>query len=126
MGRHHLQGARALSAGGAGVTPFLAILRQLDEQGHLDGNALWFSNKKSEDVFLADELRARLGDSLELILTEEKGPNFGRIDRERLADGVGDPGQYYYICGPDEMVSELAEDLKSLDVPEDHIVTEDL
>ncbi len=113
-------------AGGAGVTPFLAILRQLDEQGELDGNALWFSNKKSEDIFLADELRARLGDNLELILTEEKGPNFGRIDRDRLADGVGDPGQYYYICGPDEMVSELAEDLKSLDVPEDHIVTEDL
>ena len=50
-------------AGGAGVTPFLAILRKLDEQGELDGNALWFSNKKSEDVFLADELRARLGDN---------------------------------------------------------------
>ncbi len=50
-------------AGGAGVTPFLAILRKLDEQGELDGNALWFSNKKSEDIFLADELRARLGDN---------------------------------------------------------------
>ncbi len=44
-------------AGGAGITSFLAILRNLYGSGKIDGNALWFSNKTDEDVFLEDELR---------------------------------------------------------------------
>jgi len=41
----------------------------------LDENALWFSNKKQEDIFLEDDLRDLLGDRLRLFLTDESEEN---------------------------------------------------
>src|SRR5437588_2583015 len=39
-------------AGGAGITPFIAILRHLHKYGELDGNILFFSNRTDEDIIL--------------------------------------------------------------------------
>jgi len=38
--------------GGAGITPFIAILRLLQKERRSDGNRLFFSNKTSCDVIL--------------------------------------------------------------------------
>ena len=43
-------------AGGAGITPFIAILRQLHKDGKLGKNKLFFSNKTSNDIIIRDEL----------------------------------------------------------------------
>jgi len=37
-------------AGGAGVTPFIAILRSLYRKNETTGNTLFFSNKTAEDI----------------------------------------------------------------------------
>lgn len=48
-------------AGGAGVAPFIAILRQLRKDGKLSGHSLIFSNKTSKDIILESELKEMLG-----------------------------------------------------------------
>src|ERR1700755_536056 len=41
-------------AGGAGITPFLAILRQLYKNGKIEDKILFFSNKTDEDINLTN------------------------------------------------------------------------
>src|SRR5882757_6815475 len=48
-------------AGGAGITPFIAILRQLHQDNKIKGNQLFFSNKTSDDIILKEELDEILG-----------------------------------------------------------------
>ena len=45
-------------AGGAGITPFIAILRWLNKNKKLEGNMLFYSNKTDRDIILEDELTA--------------------------------------------------------------------
>lgn len=78
------QGPGIFLAGGAGITPFLAILRNLDQAGEIDGNALWFSNQADKDIFLEEELRHMLGDRLRLLVTQQRSTQheYGRIDKD--------------------------------------------
>ena len=48
-------------AGGAGITPFIAILRQLHKEKRLQNNTLFFSNKTAKDIILETELSSMLG-----------------------------------------------------------------
>jgi ferredoxin-NADP reductase len=127
-GAIEFKGAGLFLAGGAGVTPFIAILRMLHRDGKIAGNALWFSNKTDEDVFLEDELRELLGDHLKLLVSEKPSERYehARMDKEYLKRQVNNLDQYFYICGPDKMVTELSEDLREMGVADDKIVTEDL
>ena len=52
------KGKGTFIAGGAGVTPFIAILRMLRERGELSGHRLIFANKREEDIILRDEFDA--------------------------------------------------------------------
>src|SRR5450432_1435588 len=56
-------------AGGAGITPFLAILRQLNKEGKIGRNELFFSNKTARDIILQEELDRMLGPNAHYILT---------------------------------------------------------
>src|ERR1017187_4578028 len=58
-------------AGGAGITPFIAILRQLYKDNKIGGNELFFSNKKEEDIIRHAELDKILGNKAHYILTQE-------------------------------------------------------
>ncbi len=60
-------------AGGAGVTPFIAIFRYLYKEGKVNGNKLIFSNKTSKDIILRDEFSKMLGENFINILTQERG-----------------------------------------------------
>ena len=55
------QGPGVFLAGGAGITPFMAILRERARAADLDGNTLIFSNKTPADVICEKELRHYLG-----------------------------------------------------------------
>lgn len=115
-------------AGGAGITPFLAILRKLKKEHAIAGNSLWFSNKWDEDIFLEDELKEMLGEKLKLLVTEEASTQHerGRIDRKYLETQVTNLDQYFYICGPDKMVKELSGTLQELGAKKEKVITEDL
>lgn len=114
-------------AGGAGITPFLSILRAHRDSGELDECELWFSNTAAGDVFLEDELRSLVGDRLSLIFTDhEADPKAdGPIDHAYLETNISNYKQYFYICGPDQMVEDLSEALGSLGISESRIVIED-
>jgi len=96
------QGPGVFIAGGAGITPFLAILRELARKGELDGQTLMFSNKTPRDVICEKELRHLLGERCILLCTGAAAPGYEhrRVDRAFLEERIGDFKQRFYVCGP--------------------------
>lgn len=105
-------------AGGAGVTPFIAIFRQLQKDKRLGNNRLIFSNRTHRDIILKDEFAAMLGDNFINTLTQENIPGYDhhRVDEEYLKEKVRDFNQQFYLCGPDAMVKEVQIALQKLGV----------
>lgn len=113
-------------AGGAGITPFLAILRQLHAEGNIDGNRLFFSNKTKPDIILEEELKDILRDQAVFTLTRENHSEYGHghIDVDLLKKHHVNFNKYFYVCGTPKMTEKLVEDLKKEGVSEDRIVYE--
>lgn len=113
-------------AGGAGITPFIAIFRQLHLQKKIGANQLFFSNKTSDDIILEEELVEMLGDNVHFILTKEKDTIYesGRVDKDYLFKYVKDFSKPFYICGPDKMVEEISAVLKELGADPESVVFE--
>src|SRR3954469_23931735 len=59
-------------AGGAGITPFIAILRQLNKDNQITGNTLFFSNKTAADIIYEEELKEILGRNAINVLSREQ------------------------------------------------------
>src|SRR5579871_5692447 len=75
------KGEGCFIAGGAGITPFIAILRQLYKDNRIAGNKLIFSNKTEQDIIYKDELRKMLGDNFINVVTDDKtSKNYGFVD----------------------------------------------
>lgn len=113
-------------AGGAGVTPFIAIIRYLDEQKKLTGHKLIFSNKTSEDIILEQEFSDLLKDNFINILTREKSDKYfnGHIDESFLKQHISNFNQSFYICGPKSFVESVQKMLSSLGADTDSVVIE--
>ena len=120
------KGPGTFIAGGAGVTPFIAILRQLARDGRLAGNTLLFSNKTVRDIILRHEFKAMPGLRFVFTLTDEPDPTLEhrRIDQAFLQDRVADFGQRFYVCGPKQMVEDLKAHLQALGARADAVVFE--
>lgn len=120
------KGPGCFLAGGAGLTPFIAILRQLQKDNVLAGNTLFFSNKKEEDIIYRDELDNMQGLQVHYILTREQQPGFlhQQIDEAFLKREVHNFSQPFYVCGPDKMVSDLTQCLQALGASPDAVVFE--
>jgi len=126
FGAIHYKGEGVFIAGGAGVTPFIAIFRDLHEKGKLGNNKLLFSNRTTKDIILKDEFEQMLGDNFINTITEENTSEYDheKIDEDYLAKKVVDFDKYFYICGPDPMVEAIHKDLLNLGVKEEKIVVE--
>ena len=121
------RGPGCFLAGGAGITPFLAIFRQLHKDHQAGGNTLFFSNKTVPDIIEHEELLTILGTCVIFLLSNDpkaKGYMHGRIDEHFLKDQISDFKQPFYICGPDEMVKELSEVLTGLGASPETVVFE--
>lgn len=96
------QGPGVFIAGGAGITPFLAILRDLGRRGEVEKQTLIFSNKTPRDVICEKELRHLLGERCILLTTgvEASGYDHRRVDRALLEEKISDFDQRFYVCGP--------------------------
>lgn len=110
------KGEGVFIAGGAGVTPFIAIFRQLRKENKINGNKLIFSNKTSADIILKEEFEKMLGKNFINTITQEKvaGYDHHLIDEAYLKEKISDFSQHFYICGPDPMVQSLQQILKKL------------
>ncbi len=126
-GAIHYKGEGVFIAGGAGVTPFIAIFRQLYKDNKIGNNKLIFSNKTSHDIILKDEFDKMLGDNFINTLTEEENPHYEhkKLDADYLKEKIKNLDQYFYICGPDAMIEDIKKDLLNLGVKEDKIVIEE-
>jgi len=113
-------------AGGAGITPFLAILRWLHKENKLAGNTLLFSNKTAADIIYEKELKSILGNQAYFTLTVEKKDGYldRHINKEFLQQYAGDTSKHYYICGPDAMVAAISDTLTQMGAAPDSVVFE--
>ncbi len=113
-------------AGGAGITPFIAILRKLEKENRVGNNKLIFANKKREDIIMKDYFDNLLGGNFINVLSEEdvEGFNKGYITAEIISSLIDGGVKYFYLCGPKPMMSAVEKLLASLGVGEEQIVKE--
>ena len=113
-------------AGGAGITPFIAILRDLYQKNMLAGNKLFFSNKTAADIIYEQELKEMLKQEVLFILTRTHGEESekARLDAAFLNRRITDFNKHFYICGPDPMVLDLVAAVQKIGAPVDAVVFE--
>jgi ferredoxin-NADP reductase len=126
FGAIQYKGPGLFIAGGAGLTPFISIFRDLHSKNELKGNTLLFANKTEDDIIIDDELDALLGENHIDVISNPKDGKPGRyIDKELLRPFVTVANKYYYICGPDKFTEVMVDNLKELGVVKEHIVIEE-
>ncbi len=113
-------------AGGAGITPFLSIIRQLHKTNEATKNTLIFSNKTAADIICEDELKRIMGDKFVNVLTKEHHTTYryGYIDEGFIKENISDFSKHFYICGPDPMVAAISEILEEMGADTDAVVFE--
>ena len=123
------KGPGVFLAGGAGVTPFIAIFRHLYTKGKINGNKLIFSNKTDKDIILKDEFNEILGDNFVNVITDKPSDDHifldGFIDKDFLADQIDDFDQSFYVCGPMAFNDAMMEYLKELGADPEALVFEE-
>ncbi|NHK28935.1 flavodoxin reductase [Parvularcula flava] len=114
-------------AGGAGITPFLALLRSLKKQNRIAGNRLVFANKTRADIIHQEELSAMNGLAVTHVLSNEKidGYRHGHIDKELLTDILGDNDKRFHVCGPPPMQEAVEKALHEMGFEADSISLSD-
>ncbi len=122
------QGPGVFLAGGAGVTPFIAIIKDLARKGNLEGNTLIFGNQRERDIILQSDFERWLGKDFINILSDEHSSKFphGTIDKEFIKSHTENLDKKFYLCGPPPMMDSVYNALLELDVPKKNIITEDL
>jgi ferredoxin-NADP reductase len=113
-------------AGGAGVTPFIAILRRLYKDRKINDHKLIFSNKAEKDIILKDEFENMLGDNFINVITQEKSNKYynKRIDEKLINEFVKNFDRHFYICGPEKFVSDIQRILKYLGADDNKVIIE--
>lgn len=113
-------------AGGAGVTPFITILKQLEKENKIGNNKLIFANKTKADIILEDKFHKLLGDNFINILSEEKIADYehGFISAELIKKYTNEYAKYFYLCGPEPMMQAVEKHLFSLGIADRFIVKE--
>jgi ferredoxin-NADP reductase len=113
-------------AGGIGITPFISMLRHMEQTRQNVPVLLLYANRSESDIVFRDELEriARGGrPRLRVVHVLEHPPagwqgETGRIDRglveRHLAGGVA--GKAFYLCGPPPMMRALLRTVRRLGV----------
>ena len=125
-GAINYKGKGVFIAGGAGVTPFISILRDLQSRNEVSGNMLVFANKTKADIILKNEFEKILGKSFINILSEEntKGYFHGTINETFLKANISDFKKKFYVCGPQPMIDAVVKQLANLGAGESSITLE--
>ena len=124
------EGPGVFVAGGAGITPFLSIFRELDANDEMEDQTLWFANSHPRDIFLEDELKSYFPkDNLRLLVTdapEDGAYEEGTVDEAFLKENEEAlQDSFVYVCGPPQMTQEIVGMVKDLGVDDSMIVHED-
>jgi ferredoxin-NADP reductase len=95
------KGEGVFIAGGAGVTPFISIFRNLQMKNKIGKNKLIFANKTKDGIILEEEFKNILGANFIPILSEEnaKGYAQGLITSDFIKVNSGGLNKLFYVCG---------------------------
>lgn len=120
------KGEGVFIAGGAGVTPFISILRDLQSKNKIGNNMLLFANKTKADIILELEFKKMLGPNLINILSDEKVDGYanGQISEEFIKANIDGIDKLFYVCGPPLMMTAIERQLANLQVNEKSIIKE--
>lgn len=120
------KGPGTFVAGGAGITPFIAILRDLQDRNLIAGNRLIFSNKTEADIIMRETWEGMDGLDTLFVVTDEGTSRFaaGPVDKRFLKETIDDFSQHFYVCGPDRMVEDVNGALRELGAEPDGLVFE--
>lgn len=120
------KGEGVFIAGGAGVTPFISIFRDLKRKNEIGNNVLIFSNKTEADIILKDEFKEMLGRNFINVITSQPGTEYydKHIDKIFLEKEIKNFNQQFYVCGPDEFTKVMLESLKELGADANALVFE--
>ena len=121
------KGEGVFIAGGAGVTPFISILRFLRSRNEIGSNKLIFANKRKDDIILKQEFESLLGKNFINILSAEKTKEYanGYITEEFLKANITDLEKKIYLCGPEPMMEAIEKHLSNLGVEKGSIIKEE-
>lgn len=127
FGDINYKGKGVFIAGGAGITPFIAIFRQLQKDNKLGNNKLILSNRTSKDIILKEEFEKMLGDNFINTITDEQTEYYDhrKIDADYLKEKIKDFSQYFYICGPDAMKKGIRSTLQELGAGKEKILLDE-
>ncbi len=120
------KGAGVFIAGGAGVTPMIALLRKrLHDHGTLEGSTLLFANKTERDIIWRDKFEAMQGLTTAFVV-DEPGASVPqqRLDRDYLRQFVM-ADSHCYLCGPPPMMDAVRGALHDLGVKDAQIIEEE-
>lgn len=113
-------------AGGAGMTPMMAMLRSLAAEDRLAGHGLIFANRTPADIICEKEFRYYLGDNCVYLCDQAGDSRYaeGRIDRDFLAAHIDSVDQHFYTCGPKPFDKAVKAALAELGAAPERVVFE--
>ena len=112
-------------AGGSGITPFMSMLREMDDCGLARQITLIYGNRSEDDIIFHDELRDLAARSRRLVyvpVIQAPGPGYtgekGLLKADLIAAAAGDlKDAMLYLCGPPGMYDFCLAELERLEVP---------
>jgi ferredoxin-NADP reductase/cytochrome c2 len=121
-----------LLAAGSGITPMMAMLRQIDDLCLPVTVTLLYSLRTGDDIIFhsdLEELRTRLNNFQYHILLSQPPPEWvgpkGRLSREFVERTIQEPcSNYFFICGSGAFVETAGKILSGLGVAPEKIIRE--
>jgi ferredoxin-NADP reductase len=126
-------GPLLLVGGGSGVAPLMSMLRYRESIGSAIPATLLYSSRSWDEIIFREELeRLSTDPAVRVIHTltrshpDEWNGYTRRIDAAMLEDVAGSPeqGRLAYVCGPTQLVENVASALVSIGYPPARVKTE--
>jgi predicted ferric reductase len=115
-------------AGGIGVTPFLSMLKYANLSKNKKIDFIW-TCKNEKDVIYDEEIKEIIKNNTNINYRNWLSSDSGRISAEDIIQLFGAketlPNKLIFICGPNQMMMELADQFIKLGVKPRNIIFED-
>ena len=117
-----------LIAEGIGITPHMSIFRYIDEGDPEARCTLLYGAGTPDELLFREEIDAiakRNGRMRRFYTVTDESPEWegrtGKIDAEMIREAGVPTDALYYICGPEAMIHEMVDTLRSLGVRRKHM-----
>lgn len=120
------RGTGIFLAGGTGVTPFIAVFRELQKLNRLQDNTLLLANRTKDDIICEHELATMLGNKFINVLESDIEKNGGEryITISQIQTLLNAKTEFFYVCGPYPFMAHCNKLLQQLNIPPGKIIIE--